>query len=1373
MSVETGFIEYIFDTRGAGAVRREFDSISDAAHAGQKSFSDLEKVIAAVEGRAPRLAASLRRARTEMEAMARADKMRAQADQARPAMFKSAVDAGAAMEDRARRLRVQEIGKEGEARERLTRSLEDERRARAAIRQIGNPGDDLGKIEQLTRANGQLAVAIRGSERAQKDMAAATETSNRGIISQRYALYDIANIYGVLGTAMAGAGIYAAIVGAQFQAAFTNVERTLDPLGSTADSVDAVRQSLVQLQGQVPLTFAELSQIATIGNQMDIAEEHLMGFTTTIAKFSSVSGVSIEETSKAFGGFMAQTGLLPKYLENLGSSLALVSLKSNATEAEILAVSRQIATVSANSGMAADQVVGLASTFASLRIAPEAARGSMQIYFNSLRKAVAGGGDDLKNFATITSTTTEELTKMVRAGEGGAVLGKFLEGLNARDAIETTKALDALGLSQLRVDNSFTALSNNLERYNRQMGIAKEGFLSGAELNRQYAMTVDDLSSQWTILVNGLNSLIATVTGGAVEGLAGLLTMVNRLIYAFQEWLVNNPWARYLILITGAIITVVGVMALFQMVTLRARAALLAFQIANLQASAAGIQHTGTLRSLIGGLLGVSGAATAGARALRIFRAALVTTGVGALVVGAGYLADKLMGTANGADDATLSLKQYDKIAKDAKGSSGGAAEGVGGLSDALGGGGGGGGLSGAAEDASKKLRTLVDYANDLSGVFNRSFELRFGGEDAMDSITTRWNTMTEEIRKYEAEVRSLTADRRLKEYWLSIAEMYDDQLRAGVLREDLAKIDDKLAEANAGASKELKGNSQAAIDNRKEMRELSKGYQDYILQLARSGASQQVIDAEITRLNRQFSDQARQLGFNTEEVKRYTASFSDIRAIVSEVPRDITLGFNADPAKQALSEFFAGVEESAKTAGSGAGDALGGGIGDALGGLEMPDGLYDDLLEETSSAADEIGFTWSGLWWNIGHTAVSAIAEIAGQMNGLSEGVKAALTGGDFFAAFDSGAAEAEVLIREKFGALGFMGAEAMGAEFKRGSKPGEWIADGVTYAWDPIAREMSRVGAMSAEEYNASLGEGILPGPIIVDGINWAKDPITGEIYKVGAESSASWNSALLEGLDPNIIANKIKEGTPLSNTEARTLAESMGLEYNTVLNSSADPIGKILNKIQMGKDLTAKEARTLADADAKSYNSKFGLSLDVGGVVGSEFSGIDSTKARDAGKKSGNWFTDGVKSVLGGLGDWISDLFNPKASIGSRSGGKNGRGYSGGGYTGAGHWLEPAGVVHRGEYVVPKRHVNQRTGLPDMGYMNSLRNSKAAPKTGYATGGFVGGGMGGGTVDLSAASIQALARVVKNQVILDAKLIGDAANKSYVGASMIGAS
>lgn len=109
--------------------------------------------------------------------------------------------------------------------------------------------------------------------------------------------------------------------------------------------------------------------------------------------------------------------------------------------------------------------------------------------------------------------------------------------------------------------------------------------------------------------------------------------------------------------------------------------------------------------------------------------------------------------------------------------------------------------------------------------------------------------------------------------------------------------------------------------------------------------------------------------------------------------------------------------------------------------------------------------------------------------------------------------------------------------------------------------------------------------------------------------------------------------------------------------------------------------------------------------------------------------------IRAALGGSGGLLSSLFGSAMSMfGGSSAGSAGNagygnysssglaaafGYSSGGYTGDGGRLEPAGVVHKGEYVI-NAESTRRIGL---GYLSRLN--------GYADGGLVGGapaGLGG---------------------------------------------
>lgn len=104
----------------------------------------------------------------------------------------------------------------------------------------------------------------------------------------------------------------------------------------------------------------------------------------------------------------------------------------------------------------------------------------------------------------------------------------------------------------------------------------------------------------------------------------------------------------------------------------------------------------------------------------------------------------------------------------------------------------------------------------------------------------------------------------------------------------------------------------------------------------------------------------------------------------------------------------------------------------------------------------------------------------------------------------------------------------------------------------------------------------------------------------------------------------------------------------------------------------------------------------------------------KGTTAGSNFGGGFIDSINRGLTTGGAWYNKMFksidsffydlgtnlSSKSANSSRS--RGGGGWSDGGYTGAGGKYEVAGIVHRGEYVLPKESVNQSTGLPKDGVL-----------------------------------------------------------------------
>lgn len=1123
---------------------------------------------------------------------------------------------------------------------------------KASLKQLGY---DTAEVDKAFK---RLESTVSASNKKINDL---QKRQTENIITERYALYDLASTYAALGVAISGVGIYATVTGARYQAAFTEVERTTS---ASAGSLQTLRGELIKMSGTMPVSFEQLSAIAALGNQLGIAEKDILSFTETTAQFSRISGLSVEETATAFGRIGQLLKVPVEMYDNLGSAIAYAAMNSAANEKEIISMTKELSAGALSAGLMADQVVALSATLASLGIAPEAARGSLGLYFNALNTAINENGPQLQSFAYLVGVTTDELTRMVSAGEGADILQQFAAGLSSLDTNNVTKALDQLNLAQLRVDKTFRALSQSTDLYDKMSSGAFQAFLEGSALSESYAKTVDDLNSQWTIFINNINNLIEAISGGAVDSLGALFVGINNLISGLTT-LASNPIVRWLggIVVISSIL--LGSFIMLKGGIMLARASMLAYEYVN-------SLHIGGARigaasnwALAKSFLGIGGAARNAGAGLKFFRYALISSGIGVAVALLGELAGGLMGSGKSADESALSLKSYQDWMNRVKDSTNGAGGVMPDFADAA------GGAGDAAADTAKKLRTLVDYASDLSGVLKRSFELKFARQEAMDKVVSTWSQLNQEIKDYQAETASLTADKSIQEYFLSVAEAYGDTLSAGKIRGKLTDIENKLAKAQAKSSRELEGNSDAALANRQTLRGLVGDYQSYIESLASTGMSQADMAVEVARLKEEFIAQATQLGYNRTEVEAFATSFNNMSTIIASVPRDISFGLdvNTDPAALALAEFFAKAQQDANAAGAGAGDGYAGGAGGAIDGYDWtePDPWVDPSGDGNTDGEDFIGGIWNGI--------------------------------------------------------LSFFGIDKFAKEFNKRWKdafPG-WD-DGVAAVFDFIGGFLSGI---------ANFGDifKIFEGPF--RNTDWATNGrkaitdwlygITGETPKAkqtGETLGRTTNDGLYSTVNPaSIINQKYLDGQPALYTTFSTGGGGGGRMFSTSLGANIDP-STITTKIS-SENIRARNAASIVGAGAAGgANSGLGGNLNLGPQISNNVSSAQygaSINARNVGNAIGSSIRGGISSIL--------DILLGRST--ARTLVRNITGFSEGGYTGAGGKYEPAGIVHKGEYVVPKKYVNQSTGTPDMAYLNKLSGSKVARTASYANGGTVTGG------------------------------------------------
>jgi len=472
--------------------------------------------------------------------------------------------------------------------------------------------EDLRRLQKDYKDEQKLILQqTREREQEERQIADLNRKSLDAMVTGRYALYDMANAYqGVFDVASRVTRQLAMTVqkAAEFESAFTAVERTL-VLEQGTEQFGKIRETLVELSTQIPVTFEEISEIATLGAQMGIVAEDIDEFTRTISAFSSTTGVSVDAAAEKFGRIASLLNVPVQEFENLGAAVLFAGYNAVATEQEILSMTESISASAASAGFAADETIGLATALSSLGLAPELSRGSLQRIFAELNRAVAGTSGYLDDFARVLNVSQEEAAFLWQEDPSG-FFTKLLDSLAGVE--DRTLALDQLGIANIRDVELLNRLSQNMDVYGKSLDDASTSYAEGTALQENYAKQADDLSAKLQVLSNNFDAFVAALSGPAAEGLKGIIDIVNSLLQSFTglaESDIGGVLLPAAIIVTSAVTAFAGLNFVLNIATaqvLAMRTAMLKMnQMNNTGVLAAG-GFTATLKTLYSQLMGTT-----------------------------------------------------------------------------------------------------------------------------------------------------------------------------------------------------------------------------------------------------------------------------------------------------------------------------------------------------------------------------------------------------------------------------------------------------------------------------------------------------------------------------------------------------------------------------------------------------------------------------------------------------------------------------------------------------------------------------------------------------------------------------------------------
>lgn len=373
-----------------------------------------------------------------------------------------------------------------------------------------------------TTSNGVLTPAVATARRelasaqigynnlaaAQESIAKSGPRAASGLAAQRYLLHDLSRQLTMTGVLMAALPAAMLTTAAVWERRFADVVRTADPAFSSMDNrVNALRTSLVGMAQAMPTSFGDITEIATLANQMGIAASQTADFTRAVAMFTATSGVSVDVAASAFGRLTSILGDSSIGFMEMSDSILKVGVNSVATEDEIINVTTQISSIAAQAGFSAKEMIGLSGALASVRVPPELSRGVVTRVFGQIDKAVNAGGTGLESLARISGTSAEQFRKDWGTEQSASLFNNFLRGL--RDAGSAARSeLNALGITSvrdvpvmLRIANAADSEGNVGELLTQTM---RDAHAAAGETQRQYEIMAETVVGKLKILGNNI-----------------------------------------------------------------------------------------------------------------------------------------------------------------------------------------------------------------------------------------------------------------------------------------------------------------------------------------------------------------------------------------------------------------------------------------------------------------------------------------------------------------------------------------------------------------------------------------------------------------------------------------------------------------------------------------------------------------------------------------------------------------------------------------------------------------------------------------------------------------------------------------------------
>ncbi|BET37311.1 phage tail tape measure protein [Wolbachia pipientis] len=322
-------------------------------------------------------------------------------------------------------------------------------------------------------------------------------------------------------------------VAIDFESAMADVTKVVDFDEKTKES-DKFAKKLKEMSRTVPLSAAELAQIAASGGQLGIKKEDLFKFTETVAKMSTAFDMSAEQAGDSIAKLSNVYGIDVSEMEHVGNVINHLSDNTAAKAKDMVEALAIVGGTAKQFGLKFEQTSSLVNAFISLGKQPAKAATAINALLSKLQTA-EGQGKEFKAALEEMGISTEEMVQRI-SENGEEALLYFFQTLKKMDNQERSTILMRLFGQEYQDD--IASLAGSFNKYEDAIKLLANTEKYGSSLQKEFKNRADTTANKLRLLRNAIAEVgmnLGSVMLPTLKFIAEFLQEKTRYIAEFAE----------------------------------------------------------------------------------------------------------------------------------------------------------------------------------------------------------------------------------------------------------------------------------------------------------------------------------------------------------------------------------------------------------------------------------------------------------------------------------------------------------------------------------------------------------------------------------------------------------------------------------------------------------------------------------------------------------------------------------------------------------------------------------------------------------------------------------------------------------------------